>query len=117
MKISHRLVDDIYVFDIIGDFFTDDSEKVEHYIQPFLQDDGVLKILFNCEQVDYIDSFGMGLLVHAHKELGKRRGFFGICNPNDTIMDVLESVGLNSMLNFYATEADAVMVLNKSKTN
>ena len=59
--------------------------------------EGVEKLVFNFEKLDYISSAGLRLLLMAQKTMNKQ-GEMVITNVNDTIMEVFEITGFCDIL-------------------
>lgn len=59
--------------------------------------DGVEKLVFNFEKLDYISSAGLRLLLMAQKTMNKQ-GEMVITNVNETIMEVFEITGFCDIL-------------------
>lgn len=59
---------------------------------------GKRRILVDLSQVSYISSIGIPLLVDTAKEMKKHGGRLALLNPQKNVMDVLEMVGVSSII-------------------
>jgi anti-anti-sigma factor len=77
--------------------------------------EGVLKIIqsqakpviLDFSQVDFLASFGMRLLIEAHKSVALENHVVVILNPQPSVAKVLESAGLSSVIATAHSEAEA----------
>jgi anti-anti-sigma factor len=59
---------------------------------------GTHRLLINLNEVTYLSSAGIGVLVHAHRQLQAIQGFFGISELSPQCRQVLKLTGLLNML-------------------
>jgi anti-sigma B factor antagonist len=89
------------VLDIVG--------EVDLYTAPALRDriaslidGGVRKLVVNLEQVGFLDSSGLGVLIGALRRLKERDGDLAlVCNEGSTLK-VLTVTGLDKVFQIYA---------------
>ncbi|MBF2077526.1 MAG: STAS domain-containing protein [Synechococcales cyanobacterium T60_A2020_003] len=65
-------------------------------------------MLVNLEKLDFITSAGLRVLLLASKLLQASGGKLKICTANDSVKDVLETCGFDSLIALYPTEAEAI---------
>jgi len=70
--------------------------------------EGATKILFNFELLSFISSAGLRTLLIAAKELQRRAGELRVCNPNESVLEVFEISGFNSIIAVSMTEPEAL---------
>ena len=67
MKISSREKNDVIIFDVEGEIRRSDITDVTlHQLVKNQLDSGIRKILLNFEQVEFIDSFGVGEILASY---------------------------------------------------
>ncbi|MFP4362762.1 MAG: STAS domain-containing protein [Spirochaetia bacterium] len=69
---------------------------------------GLRKILVNMEELDYIDSTGIGTLVRLAKLIRSKNGEFCLLNVPPSINKVLKIVRLETFINQFLSEQKAV---------
>lgn len=107
MQISTRDSDGVTVVDMEGNLDTSTSGETGDELVRLVKD-GNNKILLNLEKLEYLSSAGLRAILVAAKLLQHARGEMRICNPNDTVREVLEISGFHSLLRLHDTEADAL---------
>ncbi len=56
----------------------------------------------------YVNSTGLGILLHFSKSAKEKNGFFKICNINENVFEIIDIIGATSLLEIYDTVDDAV---------
>jgi anti-sigma B factor antagonist len=69
---------------------------------------GIIKIMLNLQDLDYIDSSGIGTLIKITKALRAAKGDLVLINVSDDIKKVFSLVKLERMINMFSTEFDAI---------
>ena len=73
-----------------------------------LIDDGATKILVDFEDLNYISSTGLRMLLVAHSRLEGASGQLRICNPNTMVREVFETSGFLEIFSVYKSQAEAL---------
>ncbi len=63
-----------------------------------LINNGCTQIIADFEDLRYINSMGMGILIHLNNTARERGGLFVICNLNDNVLEVIELIGAHRIL-------------------
>ncbi len=69
---------------------------------------GAARILIDLDQVELLDSFGIGVLVDAHKRARSRDGRLVVLITRERLRHVIERAGLDGTLDLVA-DADEVL--------
>jgi anti-sigma B factor antagonist len=110
MKIVKKIIDStIIVLDITGEVKLGESaERLSGELASILADEKVEGVILNLENINYMDSTGLGELVGylgRFQESGKR---LKLVNPNRTITKLLELTRLNQIFKTYSSEEHAL---------
>ena len=62
---------------------------------------GELNIALDFENMEYIDSSGLGVIVSLHKRCKLNGGRLAICSLNDTLLRLFKLTSLDKALNIY----------------
>lgn len=63
---------------------------------------GELNIALDFQNMEYIDSSGLGVIVSLHKRCKLNGGRLAICSLNDTLMRLFKLTSLDKALNIYS---------------
>ncbi len=72
-----------------------------------LVDAGLRKIIVDCGRLEYISSYGLGVLVQLHRRIARHGGDVKIAAVTGVIVDVLRLTRLNRVLAIYPDVARA----------
>lgn len=109
MKISARNNNDVVIFDMQGEIKRSDIAEVTlHQLVKEQLDSGKRKILLNFDQVDFIDSFGVGEILASYISTQNLGGKFGLIKISRKLFIIFEVTMLNKVLDIFETE-DAAM--------
>lgn len=107
MKISQREASDVKIVDFEGNLDTNTSHDAEVELNQLLKQ-GAKKILVNFENLDYISSAGLRILLVTAKQLKSTDGDFRLCNLNETVLEIFDISGFSTILNVFGTESEAL---------
>jgi len=91
----------------IGDLDATNVEKVVEKIFTLLNNNTV-KIIADFERLRYVNSTGLGILLHFSKSAKEKSGCFKIVNVNENVYEIIEIIGATTLLEIYDELADAV---------
>ena len=107
MNITTTSVDSVTVVRLTGDLDTNSSELALSTLNELI-DGGSTKLLVNFENVGFVSSAGLRVLLAAAKRLGGPGGNLRVCNLNETVNEVFEISGFSTILGVFPTEAEAL---------
>jgi anti-sigma B factor antagonist len=108
MDITVRKKGDIAIVDFNGRLAVGVSDTILPRIIGEILDEGSKKILLNLSDMDYIDSNGLGELVHAFREAGRRGASLRLLKPQDRVARTLRLTNLLPMFKVYESEQEAL---------
>ena len=82
-------------FHLEGRLDTNTSPELEKELNESLE--GITDLTINMENLDYISSAGLRVLLSTQKAMAKK-GELKVTNVNDTIMDIFEMTGFTEIL-------------------
>ncbi len=95
MEIKKTLTNDSLVVALEGRLDTSSSPELEDVLDSSL--DGVKELVFDLEQLDYLSSAGLRVLLTAQKRMG-RQGMMKLRHLNATVREVLDVTGFSDFL-------------------
>ena len=100
-------VGDVRAVRIGGNLDTQTSTVAQEQLTQLI-DNGATKILIDFEELNYISSSGLRVLLVAHKRLEGNGGQVRICNPNTMVEEVFDTSGFSEIFSVYSSQAEAL---------
>ncbi len=90
-----------------------DSGSVEKMMKSVthLLDEGVVSLVVDCEHLRYVNSTGLGILLHFTRALREQGGHFCLARVTMPVYEIMEIIGANALLEIHDSLEDAVAVL------
>ena len=107
MDVTIRNEGDTKIVMLQGKLDTNSTPNAESEINSLL-DNGVNKLLINFEQLSYISSAGLRLLLATAKRLQGSGGDLRVCSLNEMATEVFELSGFTAIINVFASEQEAL---------
>ena len=115
MKLVTKVLDNsVTILEITGSVVLGKSaDELSKELSSLLGDDMVESVILNMENINYIDSTGLGEVVGhltRYKENGKR---LRLVKPNETVVKLMELTRLDQIVKIYQSEEEALEDLFK----
>lgn len=111
MKLMDRRKEMVVIFDLHGTFDFQNKEIFQAALEKAKQEEWH-RLVVNLEDVSFMDSTGMGLLVMAYQESKRMKRQLGILRPIGEVKTALEYCAIHTLIPIYGTEKDAVADLD-----
>ena len=98
---------DILRIVLTGHLKTIDCDYVLQCVESQI-DDGCQKLILDCDQVTFISSIGLSMIVRVHARMKKRGGDVKLAAVHGTVANVIHVVRLDKLLEIYPTVQDAI---------
>jgi anti-sigma B factor antagonist len=94
----------------IGDL---DATNVETVLERVcnLFNEGFIHLVADFKKLRYVNSTGLGILLHFSKSAKEKGGSFKIANVNENVYEIIEIIGATSLLEIYDELEEAVSAL------
>lgn len=94
----------------VGDL---DATNVETVLERIcnLFNEGKLHIVADFKKLRYVNSTGLGILLHLSKSAREKNGSFKIANVNENVYEIIEIIGATSLLEIYDSVDEALATL------
>src|SRR5215475_10895346 len=106
---TYRDVGQVTVVDLGGRIVLGDGSALLRKTVRQLLDENRTKILINLADVNYIDSSGIGELVHAYTSVRTRGGELKLLHLTRKVHDILQITKLYTVFEVHSDEATAVL--------
>jgi anti-sigma B factor antagonist len=111
MQITERMAGDVTVLDLKGRFVEERGDDFRDTINRLVKA-GVRKVLLNFDEITYVDSAGLGMLVAKYITMNKRDGHLKLCNLHTRSFRVLDITRLLTIIESFDSEAEALASFN-----
>jgi anti-sigma B factor antagonist len=113
LKMSQREVDGVTVVALDGRIVLgEESNALREKVKGLLAE-GKKKIVLNVNNIAFIDSAGLGILVASHHTAKKEGASLRLCHLDNKFQQVLQITKLLTLLYISNTEAEAVASFSK----
>jgi anti-sigma B factor antagonist len=117
MQTTTRHVGDVAVLEISGRITLGEGNVMLREIVRELLDKGNKKIVLDLDEVQYVDSSGIGELVKTHTTVRNQGGQLRLINLNKRVNDLLQMTRLSAVFDIARDEASAVASLRGDTTS
>ena len=98
---------DVRAVRIAGNLDTQTSPVAQDQMTQLI-DDGATKLLIDFEDLNYISSSGLRMLLVAAQRLEGTSGQLRICNQNSMVREVFDTSGFSEIFSVYSSQAEAL---------
>src|ERR1700739_1594607 len=105
---TYRDSGDVTVVDLGGRIVLGDGSALRRTTVRQLLDENSMKILITLADVNYIDSSGIGELVHAYTSVKTRGGELKLLHLTKKVRDLLQITKLYTVFEVYSDEPTAI---------
>lgn len=96
----------------IGDLDATNVEATLDQVTRLIKE-GCNHIVADFSNLRYVNSTGLGILLHFSKTARERNGSFKIANVNDNVFEIIEIIGANTLLDIYDSVDEATKSLQR----
>lgn len=112
MELKIRKNGDVYIIDVNGEMDLYNSYKLKELVMKMLEK-SVKTFVINLEQVDYIDSSGIGALIYICSTIKKQNLKMAISNVHGSVKKVIELTKLMGYFPMANSVEEALMMVNE----
>ncbi|MGP1600753.1 anti-sigma factor antagonist [Treponema sp.] len=113
MELKIRKSNEIYIIDVNGEMDLYNSYKLKELVMKMLEKK-VVNFIINLEQVDYIDSSGIGVLIYICSTIKKMNLKLSITNIHGSVKKVIELTKLMGYFPIANTVEEAISTFNQN---
>jgi anti-sigma B factor antagonist len=109
MEMTERVVGNVTVLDVSGKVTLSDGadKKLSDKLRSLVQQNRK-QLVLNLGNVSYVDSAGLGAIVHSYATVKNQGGSLKLLNVTGKLRDLLSITKLLTVFDTYENEADAV---------
>jgi len=109
MKIEFRRYREVYIVDVEGDMDLYNAHELKEVVNKLIEK-GIDKIIINLEKVDYIDSSGVGALIHIFTSIKRNSFNLRITNVHGSVEKVIK---LTKLIGYFPIVEDVKTALQQ----
>jgi anti-sigma B factor antagonist len=109
MQTATRQVGEVSIVAISGRITLGEGNVMLRDILQGLMETGNTSIIFGLDEVEHIDSAGIGELVRSHTTLRKAGGQLKLVKPTKKVHDMLKMTSLHTVFEIHPDEASAIL--------
>src|SRR4051812_30505602 len=98
--VFHEVDKSVLILSADGGLNADTSGELVGQLEK-LVDGGITRIIVDCTRLEYISSYGVGVLVRLHNHLAKRGGNIKIASPRSMVLKALMLMHMDKLLAIY----------------
>ena len=107
MEIAIKDHDGIKILTFNGELDTSTSPEAESVTFTLIEE-GTVKMLFDFTNLEYISSSGLRIVLANAKKLSMVNGELRVCNLNETVTEVFEISGFNTIVKVFKSTEEAL---------
>ena len=108
IEIEERKLENVVILDLKGNLTIGEGDEILKERINSLMQQGHRNLLLNLEGVPYVDSAGLGGIVHTYTTVSRQGGTLNLVNFTKRITDLLAITKLLTVFDTYESEAEAV---------
>ena len=112
MELKIRKNGEVYIIDVNGEMDLYNSYKLKELVMKMLEKN-VKSFVINLEQVDYIDSSGIGALIYICSTIKKMNLKLYISNVHGSVKKVIELTKLMGYVPIAKSVEEALLMINE----
>lgn len=109
MEIGFRKYKDVYIVDVKGDMDLYNAHELKDVVNKLITKK-INKIIINLESVDYIDSSGVGALIHIFTSIKRNKYQLRITNVHGSVAKVIK---LTKLMGYFPIVDDVKIALQQ----
>ena len=98
---------------IIGDLDASSAIELDQTMKQAL-DGGDVRLLIDCQQLDYISSAGLGVFVSYLQDFKDKQGLFVFYGMKESVVKVFQILGLDKLTTIVDSQDDAKKIIDES---
>ena len=111
MELKIRKNDEIYIIDVLGEMDLYNSYKLKELLMKMIEKK-IEKFIINLEEVEYIDSSGIGALIYITSTVKKMNLRLAITNVHGSVKKVIELTKLTHFFPISSGIDEAIKTLD-----
>ncbi|MBW1868761.1 MAG: STAS domain-containing protein [Deltaproteobacteria bacterium] len=113
MDLNIEIIGDVVVVILPGETLEANiTQQFEQDIEHLFEE--TIKIVFDMNQIRFIDSMGCRVLITSHKRMQNKGGGLKLCCIRDQVYSIFNLMGFNQLFSIFKTREEAVSSFESS---
>lgn len=113
IEVNKKVENDIIIFNFSGELDETNADKTFKTIYDDIGDFKEKKIIFNLQGLKYLNSKSIWYIADVFSNIEDNNGLMYISNCSDWVKDILELVGITTIIPTVNDQAEALEAMNK----
>lgn len=101
MIIKFEKINDIIIAHMMGELDHHSAEEVRIKIDDELEKENLKKLILDFDNVTFMDSSGIGVVIGRYKKIKEKNGAIGVVNVKGSVNRVFQLSGMFKIINCY----------------
>jgi anti-sigma B factor antagonist len=115
ISIGLREIGRVIVLDVSGESSVMDGTTLQQAVRRLTRE-GKRYFVLNLADLKHLDSFGVGQIVATYIGVRDQKGDINVANPNSRVRDVLKYTRIDTVLQLFHSETEAIQELERIAT-
>lgn len=111
LKVSMEMERNTLIVRLAGELDHHTSDQVREKIEAELDKGIINNLVFNLEELSFMDSSGLGMMLGRYKKVRQLDGKMSLCCLKPNVYKIFELSGMFKILTVYETENEAIKAL------
>ncbi|EGL82492.1 anti-sigma-factor antagonist [Caldalkalibacillus thermarum TA2.A1] len=111
LQVEFTTREDVLIIRLAGELDHHTAEQLRRQAEQKLNEQEVRHILLNLEDLTFMDSSGLGVILGRYKQISQQGGQMIVCAISPTIYRLFELSGMFKILKFVDSEEQALKTL------
>lgn len=108
LQIDLTTKDNVLIIRLVGELDHHTADKLRHQVERIIELEGVRHILLNMEELSFMDSSGLGVILGRYKQITQLGGKMIICAISPSIYRLFELSGMFKILQIVDSQEQAL---------
>lgn len=113
LNVNFYLKDKTIIIRLIGEMDQDTVGNLRQKLINFIEEYNVKNVVFNMNNVEFMDSTGIGIIIGRYNQIKKKKGKIILCNINKNIEKIVIYSGLPKICLIRNSEEEALYLLEE----
>jgi stage II sporulation protein AA (anti-sigma F factor antagonist) len=111
LEVELTAKEQVLIIRLVGELDHHTAEKLRHQVEEKIESNGIRHILLNLEDLSFMDSSGLGVILGRYKQITQLGGKMIVCAISPSIYRLFELSGMFKILQVVDSEEQALLSL------